>query len=252
VRERAAFSGSLLASGMDGIPSFIALRGLGKGYREGGARSEVLRSLDASIARGEIVALCGRSGSGKSTLLNLLGGMDLPDRGEVVIDGVALSRLGERERTLFRRRRIGMVFQFFNLIPTLTVAENLHLRLELEGTLDASTRARADALLAEVGLAARAGSFPDRLSGGEQQRVAVAAALVHRPDLVLADEPTGNLDAENAALVLDLLRRLVRRDRQTLVVATHSPEIAAVADRVWTMKDGGLAESAPADAGSPA
>jgi putative ABC transport system ATP-binding protein len=222
---------------------FVALTGVTKRYREGGADRTVLAGLDARISRGQIVALYGRSGSGKSTLLNLLAGVDLPDAGEVVIAGTALNRASERERTLFRRRRIGFVFQFFNLIPTLTVRENVRLRLDLDGRTGADDRVRADGLLADVGLADRASSYPDRLSGGEQQRVAIAAALAHRPDLVLADEPTGNLDEGNAGHALDLLARLIRGTGATMVVATHSKDVAAIADRSWTMVDGRIAET---------
>lgn len=228
-----------------GISPGIELRGVSKAYAEGagaaaGARRVVLSRLDATIARGEIVALYGRSGSGKSTLLNLLAGVDLPDEGDVLVAGKAINRLGERERTLFRRRRIGFVFQFFNLIPTLTVRENVWLRLDLDGRTGADERAYADSLLAEVGLADRARSHPDRLSGGEQQRVAVAAALAHRPELVLADEPTGNLDQDNAQRILELMSRLVRRSGGTMLIATHSHEVSAIADRVWTMVGGNI------------
>jgi putative ABC transport system ATP-binding protein len=219
----------------------VELRGVRKAYREGGAERVVLDRFDASIAKGEIVALLGRSGSGKSTLLNLLAGVDLPDAGEVLVAGERIDRLGERERTLFRRRRLGVVFQFFNLLPTLTVRENVLLRHELDGRGDAAARARADRLLAEVGLAERAASFPDRLSGGEQQRVAIAAALAHGPELILADEPTGNLDQANTERVLALLSKLVRASGATMLMATHSREVAAIADRTWTIADGRLA-----------
>jgi putative ABC transport system ATP-binding protein len=222
----------------------VELRQVRKAYREGGAERVVLDGLDATIARGEIVALYGRSGSGKSTLLNLLAGVDLPDAGEVVVAGERLDAMGERARTLFRRRRIGVVFQFFNLLPTLTVRENVTLRLELDGRAGSGERARAEALLAEVGLAERAAAFPDRLSGGEQQRVAIAAALAHGPELILADEPTGNLDQANAARVLELLARLVRSSGATMLVATHSAEVATIADRSWTIAEGRLAARA--------
>jgi putative ABC transport system ATP-binding protein len=220
----------------------VELRGLVHSYHEGETERVVLRGVDGVIRSGEFVALLGRSGSGKSTLLNLISGIDLPTAGEVVVDGAAVSRLGERERTLFRRRRIGFVFQSLNLIPTLTVEENLLLPLEMTGRTGRSALVLAGALLADVGLADRAGTFPDRLSGGEQQRVAVARALVHDPDLVLADEPTGNLDGETARVVLDLLRRLSRERKKTVIAVTHSPEIAAAADRVLVLKDGRLVE----------
>src|SRR5262249_54927043 len=169
------------------------------------------REVDAAIYPGELVVVVGRSGSGKSTLLNLIGGIDHPTAGEVVVDGVVLTRVSEEARTRFRRRHVGFVFQFFNLIPTLTVEENLRLPLELNGRAGPAAGDAVRTLLNEVGLADRSEAFPERLSGGEQQRVAVARALVHDPALVLADEPTGNLDLETGRLVLDLLDRLTRR-----------------------------------------
>src|SRR5512140_189069 len=173
----------------------VELRALTKSYPEGGGARVVFRNLSAGIRRGETVALLGRSGSGKSTLLNLIGGIDLPTAGEVILDGTNLTGLSEQRRTLFRRRHIGLVFQSFNLIPTLTVMENLLLPLELNGRSGGPAYAAALDLLKRVGLADRAGTYPDRLSGGEQQRVAVARAVVHDPFLLLADEPTGSLDA---------------------------------------------------------
>jgi putative ABC transport system ATP-binding protein len=230
-----------MLSGTDLIP-LVAVRGLTKRYREGDAERVVLRGVDAAIGRGEFVAVAGRSGSGKSTLLNLLSGIDEPTAGEVIVDGTAITALSERERTLFRRRRVGFIFQFFNLIPTLTVEENLLLPLELTGRTDRDARAEAGALLAEVGLADRARTFPDRLSGGEQQRVAVARALVHAPDLILADEPTGNLDTASAQAVLALLARLSRERKKTVIAATHSLELARLADRVLLLRDGRLVD----------
>ncbi len=202
----------------------------------------MLCDANLTIERGELAVLMGRSGTGKSTLLNLLSGIDPPSAGEVMIDGVTISALSERERTLFRRDRIGFVFQFFNLIPTLTVEENILLPVELKGRVGSDQRRAALALLAEVGLADRAGSFPDRLSGGEQQRVAVARALAHDPLLVLADEPTGNLDLETGLQVLDLLDRLTRRAGKTMVMVTHSPEVVGIADRVFRIEDCRLVE----------
>jgi putative ABC transport system ATP-binding protein len=228
----------------------VRVRGLTKSYREGDRHRTIFRAFDADLARGELVVLLGRSGSGKSTLLNLLSGIDLPDAGSVVVDGVDLTAANERQRTLFRRRSIGFVFQFFNLIPTLTVSENLRLPLELLGRDDGAGRARIDELLAAVGLADRAASFPDRLSGGEQQRVAVARALVHDPQLILADEPTGNLDLETGLAVLELLDRLTRQAGKTLVMVTHSQEVVGLADRVFRIADGHLVElRQPAAAG---
>jgi putative ABC transport system ATP-binding protein len=220
----------------------VLLKGICKSFREGERERTVFRDASLAIAPGEWVFLLGRSGTGKSTLLNLISGIDLPDSGEVIVDGKALNRLGERDRTLFRRNSIGFVFQFYNLIPTLTVEENVLLPLELTGPLTPALRHRAGELLEQVGLAERAGSYPDRLSGGEQQRVAVARALVHRPKLVLADEPTGNLDAETGRQVLDLFQRLLRPSGATVVMVTHSQEVAQLADRLLTIRDGRLVQ----------
>ncbi|MCU0971884.1 MAG: ABC transporter ATP-binding protein [Gammaproteobacteria bacterium] len=178
----------------------LEARQLARSYREGGAVRTVLHGADLRLDAGECVALLGRSGCGKSTLLNLLGGIDRPDAGTVTVDGIAMGDLEEPERTLFRRRHLGFVYQSFNLIPTLTTGENVGLPLELNGVPAAEAAPRIAAILEAVGLGDRAGAFPDQLSGGEQQRVAVARALVHRPRLVLADEPTGNLDAETGAV----------------------------------------------------
>lgn len=222
----------------------VELTEVSKSFIEGDRQRVVFNEAELRIAPGSWVFLLGRSGSGKSTLLNLLSGIDLPDRGEVTVDGRVLNRLSERERTLFRRNHIGFVFQFYNLIPTLTVLENVLLPLELSGILTPEHRNRARELLDAVGLGDRAGAFPDRLSGGEQQRVAVARALVHEPKLVLADEPTGNLDAETGAQVLDLFQRLLRPAGTTLVLVTHSAEVATLADRVLTIRNGGLVDAA--------
>ena len=220
----------------------IEIRNLTKAYEEGNRQRTVLWDASVSIQRGELTVLVGRSGSGKSTLLNLLSGIDLPDSGEVVVDGVSLTELSERERTLFRRDRIGFVFQFFNLIPTLTVEENLLLPLELKGRVSVAQRKAALDLLAEVGLGDRAGSYPDRLSGGEQQRVAVARALAHDPLLVLADEPTGNLDLETGLQVLEILDRLTRQAGKTMVMVTHGREVVGLADRVFRVDNCKLVE----------
>ena len=228
-----------------GVTPAVELSRVGKVYREGDSERVVLRDVDLTVAGGEIVVLLGRSGSGKSTLLNLVSGIDRPTAGTVRVEGVDVTALSETARTRLRRRRIGFVFQFFNLIPTLTVEENLRLPLELNGVDGAAGRARARWLLDEVGLADRAASFPDRLSGGEQQRVAVARALAHDPALVLADEPTGNLDAESARQVLDLMAGLARRAGRTVIAASHSEEVAALADRVLTLAAGRLVERRP-------
>ncbi|MGE5248119.1 MAG: ABC transporter ATP-binding protein [Verrucomicrobiota bacterium] len=222
----------------------VQLRGLTKSYPEGGSERVVFRNLCAEFGRGESVALLGRSGSGKSTLLNLIGGIDLPTAGEVRVGGTDLTSLSEQKRTVFRRRHIGLVFQAFNLIPTLTVLENVLLPLELNGTTGVRARAAAEELLRKVGLGDRTGSYPDRLSGGEQQRVAVARAVVHDPMLVLADEPTGSLDAETGAQVLQLLSEMSRNNGRTMIIVTHSDAVARGADRVLAIRNGYLVEAA--------
>jgi len=226
----------------------LVIESLSKGYREGGGTHPILTRANAAFGRGEFVALLGPSGSGKSTLLNLVSGIDVPDAGDVRVDGVSLTTMTERERTLFRRHQIGFVFQFFNLIPTLTVEENLLLPLELKGRVGARERRKAGSLIEQVGLAGRESTYPDRLSGGEQQRVAVARALVHDPLLVLADEPTGNLDAETGEKILDLLVSLAASARKLLLAVTHSREVAARADRVFRIRGGQLVEDPPSGA----
>ncbi len=233
----------------------IELRDVTKSYVEGTTRHLVLDRVDHSFMAGETVALLGRSGSGKSTLLNLMAGIDLPDSGEILVEGRAIHQMSDLDRTLYRRS-IGFVFQFFNLVPTLTVGENLLLPLELtRGRTDERARRRARELLDRVGLADRMDSFPDRLSGGEQQRVALARALVHGPRLVLADEPTGNLDQETGETVLELMRTLVDEDGSTLVMATHSRGVADIADRVLHIDHGKLVswvKPAPRPGAAPA
>jgi putative ABC transport system ATP-binding protein len=229
----------------EGVGALVELAGVRKCYREGERERVVFDHLDARLPARAVTVLLGRSGTGKSTLLNLVSGIDLPDAGTVRIDGVCLDGLSERERTLFRRRHIGFVFQFFNLIPTLSVAENLLLPLELNGHRGRSARLEVERMLARVGLGERADSFPDRLSGGEQQRVAVARALVHDPLLILADEPTGNLDAETGREVLALLAGLSHAAGKTLLLATHSAEARAYADHVFRLEGGRLVELAP-------
>jgi putative ABC transport system ATP-binding protein len=219
-------------------PPIVRLDRVSKDYHEGAEARHVLREASAAFAEGELVAIRGRSGSGKSTLLNLVAGVDVPTAGEVFVAGTCLSRLSPAERTLFRRDHLGFVFQFFNLIPTLTVLENVQLPAELGGGSAADAAARARALLAEVGLEGRERTFPDRLSGGEQQRVAIARALVQGPRLLLADEPTGNLDDAAGRAVLALLDRVTRRAGRTLVLVTHSAQVAAMADRVFSIEDG--------------
>jgi putative ABC transport system ATP-binding protein len=220
------------------MPALVRLDHVCKDYSEGGERRHVLKDAELSVAEGEFVAIRGRSGSGKSTILNLVAGIDQPTAGDVVVAGTSLARLTPTGRTLFRRDHVGFVFQFFNLIPTLRVLENVMLPAELARQKGARTRALE--LLAAVGLADRADAYPDRLSGGEQQRVAIARALVRDPRLVLADEPTGNLDDATGASVMALVDSVTRRAGKTLLLATHSREVAALADRVLTIEDGRL------------
>lgn len=220
--------------------AFLTIDRLSKSYREGDTIHPILKEVSVEIAQGESVAILGRSGSGKSTLLNLISGIDQVDSGEIWLGGRNLTGMNELQRTLFRRQSIGFIFQFFNLIPTLTVWENVILPLELEGKGDEDNLHEAEALLQEVGLLDRKNAFPDLLSGGEQQRVAIARALVHGPLLVLADEPTGNLDDETGKQVLSLLDRLTRQSGKNLILVTHSQDAVKYADRVLFIHDGKL------------
>lgn len=221
----------------------VVLENIDKYYAEGGTRRRVLEQASARIDKGAIVAIRGRSGSGKTTLLNLVAGLDIPDAGSVRIGGRDIHAMNDRARTLFRRRHCGFVFQFFNLIPTLTARENILIGLELNG-FDAGTRSRRPGeLLASVGLADRADSFPDQLSGGEQQRIALVRALAHEPGLLLADEPTGNLDADTELEMLELIRRLPPQRNTTVIIATHSDLVAGHADRVLSIESGVLADT---------
>jgi putative ABC transport system ATP-binding protein len=218
----------------------VRLERLTKSFEEGGQSRIVLRELSAQFEAGQITSVRGRSGSGKSTLLNLIAGLDEPDSGEISVAGHLVSRMTPRERAIFRRQHIGFVFQFFNLIPTLTVLENVRLPSELAGESALEADRLAHGLLAEVGLTERAGEFPDRLSGGEQQRVAIARALIEAPVLVLADEPTGNLDRAAGEAVLALMRRLMGERGAAVILATHSHRIARLADNCLAMEDGRL------------
>lgn len=226
--------------------SIVQIRHLSKAYSEGDKTRVILDDVNLDIAEGEFFVMLGKSGSGKSTLLNLMSGIDRADAGQIIIGQTDILALNERQQTLFRRDTIGIVFQFFNLIPTLTVIENVTLPYELGGHERRSAEARARELLARVGLAGREKTFPDKLSGGEQQRVAIARALVRQPLLVLADEPTGNLDEETGQQVLQLLLELTRDMGKTLVMATHNPEIVPLADRVCRIHDGKLIITAAA------
>ncbi len=222
----------------------LKLRAVCRSFREGERLHRVLEGADAEIRDGEFVAIVGRSGSGKSTLLNLISGIDAPDSGAIEFDGAVISELREPERTRFRRRHVGFVYQFFNLIPTLNVEENVRLALELDGVRGTPARRRARELLEQVGLGARLTSATDVLSGGEQQRVAIARALVHEPRLLLADEPTGNLDAQTGEQIQELMCELVRGRGSTLILATHAQVPRAMADRVLELRDGQLHELA--------
>jgi putative ABC transport system ATP-binding protein len=219
-----------------GSSLIVEASGVRKVYR-GGTEVEALKGVSMTVARSEMVAVMGPSGSGKTTLLNCLSGLESIDQGEIRVGGVDLALLSDDDRTEYRAAHMGFVFQAFNLLPVLTAAENVEIPLLLVGTPAKAARARTLEILDAVGLAQRADHRPDQLSGGEQQRVAVARALVHRPAVVWADEPTGNLDSEATESVMALLVRM-NRQGQTIVLVTHNPLVAARADRIITMRDG--------------
>jgi putative ABC transport system ATP-binding protein len=216
----------------------IRLRNLAKHFRQGESEVRGLDGVDLDVATGEFLTVMGPSGSGKSTLLQLIGGLDVPSAGEVTVDGRLLSRLTDDEITILRRRRIGFVFQLFNLLPTLTAEENVALPLVLDGRRMRDVRPRVEQLLELVGLAHRRHHRPGALSGGEMQRVAIARALVNDPALVLADEPTGSLDSQSGEHVLDIIRRGVATTDRTIVLVTHDERIAASGDRTIVLRDG--------------
>jgi putative ABC transport system ATP-binding protein len=223
------------------VTHVLEARNLAKTYDTGGAKVLALRGVDLSVERGEFVAIMGPSGCGKSTLLNLLAGLDRPTAGEVWLDGERIDRLSETELARMRRRKIGFVFQFFNLVPTLSVVENVELPLLLVGRRRRDARRSANALLSDLGIADKHGAAPVLLSGGQQQRVALARALANTPAIVLGDEPTGNLDSAATREVLGLLR--TARDRgQTLLIVTHDARVAAAADRIVSVRDGLVAD----------
>jgi putative ABC transport system ATP-binding protein len=209
-----------------------------KVYQGGRGGVSALRGVSFQADAGDFIALMGPSGCGKSSLLHLIGGMDRPTRGRVLLDSIALDALDEEALARLRRRKVGFVFQFFNLLPTLTVAENVALPLMLDGAGDREAGERTRALIDRVGLAARATHYPAELSGGEMQRAAVARAIITRPELILADEPTGNLDTENGEAVMQLLAELNRETGVTIILATHSEESAAYTKRTIRMRDG--------------
>jgi putative ABC transport system ATP-binding protein len=216
----------------------LSVRGVTKTYRQGDTEVKALAGVTLDIGAGEFVAVVGPSGSGKSTLLHLLGGLDAPTAGDILIGGTSLGRMSDDEVTIFRRRAIGFVFQFFNLLPTLSAAENVALPLLLDGKRRRDVEARAAAALETVGLAHRRRHRPDELSGGEMQRVAIARALVIEPKVILADEPTGNLDSATGEQILDLIRSANRERRATVVMVTHDAKAAAYGSRIVAMRDG--------------
>jgi putative ABC transport system ATP-binding protein len=220
------------------VPPLLTAEHLRKTYLVGDSPVDAVRDVSLSIHPGEFVAIVGPSGCGKSTFLHLCGGMDRPSGGTVALEGARLDALDDEALTRVRRERVGFVFQFFHLLPTLTLGENIALPLLLAGTGTRESERRARELAARVGVGHRLSHFPQQLSGGEQQRAAIARAVIHRPALLVADEPTGNLDSENGVRVLDLLAELNGRDGLTVLLATHSPELAAAAGRVVHLRDG--------------
>ncbi len=219
-------------------PPVVSTRHLEKTYVTGDVSVHALREVDIDLSKGEFVVVMGPSGSGKTTLLNLLGALDRPSGGNILIDGEDLNQLKEEELTRLRRERVGFVFQFYNLIPTLTALENVELPMLMAGVSRRERESRARALLAMVGLAERANHLPDELSGGEQQRVTIARALANRPSIILADEPTGDLDTKTGTEVVRMLRDLARKEGVTVVAVTHDPVVAEMADRILEMRDG--------------
>jgi putative ABC transport system ATP-binding protein len=220
----------------------IQLRDVSKTVSSGGAPLTILHPLSFEVARGQFLAIVGPSGSGKSTLLGLIAGLDSPTSGDVTIDGVNITRLGEDRLARLRGEKIGFVFQFFHLIPSLTAFENISVPMEIAAVPDADPRRRAQSLLEEVGLTGRAHHYPSQLSGGEQQRVALARALANNPPIVLADEPTGNLDSTNGRHIMELLRTIHRTRGTTVVLVTHDAELAALADSRLVLRDGRVVE----------
>jgi len=220
----------------------IRLIDVHKTFKQGASEITALAGVSLTIAKGEFVAVMGPSGSGKSTLLHLIGGLDRPTLGDVAVGGKVISQMGDDEVTLFRREKIGFVFQFFNLLPTLTAIENAALPAILDGRTEAEARSRSAVLLERVGLAGRAGHLPEELSGGEIQRLAIARALVFSPPILLADEPTGNLDSRTGAAILQLMRDINRQEDSTVVMVTHDRTAAAFGDRLIHLKDGALIE----------
>ena len=225
----------------------LAVENVSKQFRQGDRAVAALNGVSLQVQRGQFLAIMGASGSGKSTLLHLMAALTPPDDGRVLVNGQDLTRMNDRELTLFRRRNIGLVFQAFNLIPTLTAEENVALPLMLEGRNGGAAKAKVEELLASLGLASRRGHRPDAMSGGEQQRVAIGRALVTDPAVILADEPTGNLDSANSKSVCELLRDLSSIHNKTIVMVTHEPSVAAYAQEVAVLKDGRLMDRFPTE-----
>jgi ABC-type lipoprotein export system ATPase subunit len=238
-------NGSMVAATTAPIaPNAISIeaRSVHKTYDTGSVKVHALRGIDLQITRGEMAAVMGPSGCGKTTLLNCLAGLDGIDSGEILIDGVPLHSMNDRQKTDLRARKMGFVFQFYNLLPVLSAIENVELPMLVSGSSAAEARSRAQDALALVGLSDRATHRPAELSGGQQQRVTIARALANRPAIIWADEPTGDLDSETSGEIMDLLRRLNRENGQTFVIVTHAPEIGARADRIIRMRDGQIVD----------
>jgi putative ABC transport system ATP-binding protein len=229
-------------SGGKPMSHILETSGLRKQYQMGEVTVEALCGVDFVVHKGEFVAVMGPSGSGKSTLLHLMGGLDSPSDGQVVLAGKQLAQMSDDQITIVRRRQVGFIFQFFNLLPTLTAAENVALPLLIDGKHIQEYNDRIDKLFKLVGLGSRRNHKPDQLSGGEQQRVAIARALVTEPDIILADEPTGNLDSKSGSAILNLLRRACDQEGQTIVMVTHDPRAASYADRVVFLRDGQMVQ----------
>lgn len=217
---------------------FVAVKGLRKAYVMGTEVVVALRKIDLTIERGEICCIFGASGSGKSTLLNLMAGMEPPTEGEVVIDGQTITQMSENELAAFRRQNVGFIFQAYNLLPTLTAAENVALPLAFCGVEQKRREAAAKSVLQAVGLGDRLNHYPTQMSGGQQQRTGIARAFVTKPKLIFADEPTGNLDSKTTKDIMDMMVGFARRYHETMIIVTHNPDLAAYADRIITLKDG--------------
>ena len=250
--DRGARGGTKGANGMreratgNGAEYMIEARGLRKVYRTGGVELEALKGVDLAVRRGEMVAIMGPSGCGKTTFLNCVSGLDAFDGGDVRIEGVSIARMGDNRKTEYRARRMGFIFQSYNLLPVLSAVENVELPLLVSGSRPKAARARALRALDHVGLPDKAGSRPAALSGGQRQRVTIARSLVNDPAIVFADEPTGALDSESAGDIMDLLVRLNREQGQTVVMVTHDPGVGSRADRIVRFRDGAIVGEEPA------